>query len=181
MKGGSLSVLSSRAVVFRNTPFGVDAWSAVGEVARYEGRFHRKGEPLPQYAANSQLATIRELELHSQEPLEPSREILRRITAIALAAGSQVLIADHAETLAAAEVTLEQVYDFANYGACHALMDYARSQGVVAVETQSNADRGQRTIAILPEKARLVTGLVDYWEGSLNLLRRAFPNERPPL
>jgi hypothetical protein len=69
MEDGALSVLDSRAVVFRSTPFGVDAWRAVGEAAQYEGRFHRKGEPLPQYAADSQLATIRELELHAEKPL----------------------------------------------------------------------------------------------------------------
>jgi hypothetical protein len=52
---------------------------------------------------------------------------------------------------------------------------------VAAIETQSNVDRGQRTIAILPEKAPFVTGLVDYWEGSLHLLRLAFGGEEPPL
>jgi hypothetical protein len=165
----------TRGVIYRNSPFGVSAWRSVGQPARYTGRFHRRGEPLPLYAADSQLAALRELELHSDLPLVPAREILRRVSAIGIAGGTRILLGDHAETLDATALTLEQLYHPTDYSACHALTEFARSvPGVVAISTQSNADRGQRTIAVLPEHVPQVTALVDYWEGSLNLLNRAF-------
>jgi hypothetical protein len=171
MEGDSLQVLFSRLVVFRSTPFGMNAWSAVGKPAGYAGRFHRLGEPLPLYASESEQASLRELDLHTELPLEPAREVLRRVTAIAIPAGARVLLADHVDTLEATGLTLEQVYDPSDYKACQLVADYARSlSGSVAVSTQSNADRQQRTLAVLPEHARM-TALVDYWEGSLNLLR----------
>ncbi len=175
MKGEAPQLLSSRLVVFRNTPFGVDAWHAVGEPGPYTGRFHRRGDALPLYTSGSREAALGELLLHTQSPLQPSRGVLRRITAVAVAAGVRILDADHRETLNAVGVTLEQVYDPADYSACHAIADYARTiPGVVAVSTQSNAERNQRTVAILPEHATQVTALVDYWEGSLNLLELFF-------
>jgi hypothetical protein len=101
MQDSPIHVLFSPLVVFRSTPFGVDAWRSAGEAAGYTGRFHGLGQPLPLYTSSSELATLRELELHASSPLEPSREILRRVTAIALAAGSRLLAADHRDTLAA--------------------------------------------------------------------------------
>ena len=72
-------------------------------------------------------------------------------------------------------MTLAEIYHPTDYGGCHALVEFARTvSGVVAISTQSNADRPQRTIAVLPEHVGRVTALVDYWEGSLNLLNRAF-------
>jgi hypothetical protein len=175
MQAASIQILFSRLVVFRSTPFGVDAWRSVGETAGYTGRFHEHGEPLPLYASNSELATLRELELHADSPLEPSREILRRVTAIGLAAGSRLLVADHRDTLAATGFSLGQIYDASDYEACHAVARYAAGlPGVVGITTQSNAERDRRTIAILPSEAKKATAMVDYWEGSLNLLRRAF-------
>jgi hypothetical protein len=107
--------------------------------------------------------------------LVPAREILRRVSAIGLAGGVRILVGDHHKTLGAAGLTLEEVYHPTDYSACHALTEFARGvPGVVAVSTQSNADRPQRTIAVLPEHVPRVTALVDYWEGSLNLLNRAF-------
>jgi hypothetical protein len=135
---------------------------------------------LPLYAADSQQAALRELELHSDVRLIPEREILRRVSAIALPGGAQVLRGDHVGTLDAAGLTLEEIYHPTDYAACHALAEFARGiPGVVAISTQSNADRVQRTVAVLPEHAPRVTALVDYWEGSLNLLKRAFSTERP--
>jgi RES domain len=168
-----------RLVVYRNTSFGTDAWDQIGEPARYTGRFHRKGEPLPLYAADSLAAALKEHDLHTVEPLAPEREILRRVSALAIAGGSQVLVGDHLTALEEAGLTLDRVYHPTDYSGCHDLIDFARSiPGVVAVSTQSNADRRQRTIAILPEHVRRVTALVDYWEGSLNLLKKAFVFER---
>ncbi len=175
MQDAPIQILFSRLVVFRSTPFGADAWRSVGEAAGYTGRFHGHGEPLPLYTSSSELATLRELELHAASPLEPSREILRRVTAIGLAAGSRLLIADHRDTLAATGFSLGQIYNESDYEACHAVAEYAAGlPGVVGVTTQSNAEREQRTIAILPSQAKRATAMVDYWEGSLNLLRRAF-------
>lgn len=155
MQDSAIQVLFSRLVVFRSTPFGVDAWRSVGEAAGYTGRFHRHGKPLPLYTSSSELATLRELELHTAAPLEPSREILRRVTAIALAAGSRLLAADHRDTLAATGFSLGQIYDGSNYEACHAIAEYAAGlSGVVGVTTQSNAKREQRTIVILPPQAK---------------------------
>ncbi len=115
------------------------------------------------------------MELHAASPLEPSREILRRVTAIGLAAGSSLLAADHRDTLAATGFSLGQIYDGSDYEACHAVAEYAASlPGVVGITTQSNGEREQRTIAILSSQADKATAMVDYWEGSLNLLRRAF-------
>lgn len=168
-----------RLVAFRSTPFDVDAWRGVGEPARCQGRFHRKGEPLPQYASDSADATLRELELHTDSPLEPAREIFRRITAVGLAAGATVLAADDAATLDAVGLSLEQVYHPTDYGACQAITDYAKGiPGVAAISTQSNADRVRRTFAILPESAARLTAEVERWEGSLNLLRLAFVHGR---
>jgi hypothetical protein len=175
----SLHLLFERLVVFRNTPFGIDAWARIGQAARYTGRFHRKGDSLPLYAADSQEASLKEHELHTSEPLQPEREVLRRVTALAIAGGAQVLLGDHLATLEATGLTLEQVYHPTDYSACHALVEFARTNPeVVAISTQSNADRQQRTIAVLPEHARGVTALVDYWEGSLNLLKQAFAVEK---
>jgi hypothetical protein len=116
--------------------------------------------------------------LHTAEPLQPEREVLRRISALAIAAGTHLLLGDHLATLEATGLTLEEIYHPTDYGACHELISFARSiPGVVAVSTQSNADRQQRTIAVLPEHVHRVTALVDYWEGSLNLLRRAFVSD----
>jgi hypothetical protein len=168
----------ARLVVYRNTPFGVDAWNRIALPARYTGRFHRKGEPLPLYAADSYEAALKEHQLHTAEPLQPEREVLRRVTALAVAGGTEVLMADHVATLEATGLTLEQVYHPSDYGACHKLIEFARTlPDVVAVSTQSNAERRQRTLAILPEHAQRVTALVDYWEGSLNLLKQAFAPE----
>jgi RES domain len=170
-----LHVAPGRLIAFRNTPFGVDAWKRTGLPARYTGRFHRKGDPLPLYAADSVKASLREHELHTAEPLQPEREVLRRVTALALAGGTRVLLGDHIATLETTGLTLEQIYHPTDYSACHQLIELARSvPGVVAVSTQSNADRQQRTIAVLPEHVHHVTALVDYWEGSLNLLKQAF-------
>lgn len=170
-----LRLASNRLIVFRNSPFGIDAWSHAGQPARYTGRFHRKGEPLPLYAAGSGEAALRELELHTAEPLQPEREVLRRVSALAIAAGTHLLLGDHVATLEATGLTLEEIYHPTDYSACHELIGFARSiPGVVAVSTQSNADRQQRTVAVLPEHAHRVTALVDYWEGSLNLLKLAF-------
>lgn len=111
-------------------------------------------------------------------PLFPGRGILRRVSAVALAGGTRVLVGDHVETLDAAGLTLEEIYHPTDYSGCHELAEFARTvPGVVAISTQSNADRCQRTIAVLPEHVRRVTGLVDYWEGSLNLLNRAFATD----
>lgn len=89
-----------------------------------------------------------------------------------------MLVGDHVETLEAAGLTLEEIYHPTDYTGCHALAEFARSvPGVVAISTQSNADRSQRTIAVLPEHVPRVTALVDYWEGSLNLLKRAFATD----
>lgn len=175
MQDSPIQILFSPLVVFRSTPFGIDAWRSVGEAAAYTGRFHRQGRPLPLYASSSELATLRELALHAASPLEPSREILRRVTAIGLAAGSRLLAADHRDTLAATGFSLGQIYDGSDYEACHAVAEYAAGlPGVVGITTQSNAERAQRTIAIFPSQARRATAMVDYWEGSLNLLKRAF-------
>lgn len=180
MESDSIWKPASRLVVYRNTPFGEDAWKAVGTSAGYEGRFHRRGEPLPLYASDSAYAALRELELQTASPLEPQREVLRRVTAVALVAGSRILIADHAETLEATGLTLDRVYDPDDYSACHQLAQYAgKLSGVVAISTQSNAERPQRTVAVLPKHAKRVTALVDYWEGSLNLLKRHFASNRP--
>jgi hypothetical protein len=108
--GELLQTAPTRGVIFRNSPFGVDAWRAVGRAARYEGRFHRRGERLPLYAADSQLAALRELELHAEVPLVPEREVLRRISAIALAGGTKILVGDHLQTLESASLTLEEIY-----------------------------------------------------------------------
>lgn len=171
MEGDSLQVLFSRLLVFRSTPFGVDAREAVGQAAGYTGRFHRRGEPLPLYASESAQAALKELDLHAEIPLDPAREILRRVTAVAIPAGTRVLLADHVETLDATELTLDQVYDADDYDACHAIAEYARTLGnAVAISTQSNAERRQRTFVLLPEHAH-IAARVDYWEGSLNLLR----------
>lgn len=167
-----------RLVVFRSTPFDVNAWRGVGEPARCEGRFHRKGEPLPQYASDSAYATLRELQLHADSPLEPAREIFRRITAVGLAAGTKILAADDAATLDATGLSLKQVYHPTDYEACQTIADYAKSlPEVAAISTQSNADRLRRTFAILPESSNRLTAEVDRWEGSLNLLRLAFDRE----
>jgi RES domain-containing protein len=179
MDGNSLYVASDRLVVYRNTPFGTDARAHIDQPARYTGRFHRKGEPLPLYAADSIAAALREHELHTAEPLLPEREVLRRISALAIAAGSRMLIGDHKEALEEAGLTLDQVYHPTDYSGCHQLIDFARSiPGVVAVSTQSNAERGQRTIAVLPEHVHRITAVVDHWEGSLNLLKQAFTPEK---
>ncbi len=179
MEGNSLQVLFSRLVVFRNTPFGVDAWSTVGEPAGYAGRFHRLGEPLPLYASESAQASLRELDLHAEMPLEPAREVLRRVTAVAIPAGARVLLADHVDTLDSTGLTLEQVYDPDDYEACQLVADYAQSlPGTVAISTQSNAERQQRTFAVLPGHAHM-TAPVDYWEGSLNLLRLGLREREP--
>jgi hypothetical protein len=168
-----------RLVVFRSTPFDVDAWRGVGEPARCQGRFHRKGEPLPQYASDSAGATLRELQLHTDSPLEPAREIFRRISAVGLAAGARILAADDAATLGVIGLSLEQVYHPTDYGACQAIADYAKSiPKVAAISTQSNADRLRRTFAILPESSAQLTAEVERWEGSLNLLRLAFDRGR---
>jgi hypothetical protein len=181
MEEPSLRIKPTRGVIYRNTPFGIDAWRAVGEPARQSGRFHRKGDPLPLYAATSQRAALRELELHTDIPLVPARVFLRRVSAIALAGGSRILVGDHLDTLEATGVTLTEIYDPTDYSGCHTLAEFARSvPGVVAITTQSNADRTQRTIAVLPEHVPQVTALVDYWEGSLNLLSRAFAIEKAP-
>ncbi|HEX6154029.1 MAG TPA: hypothetical protein VFZ19_10960 [Solirubrobacterales bacterium] len=172
MHKAALYLASNRLVVFRNSPFGIDAWVGVGLPARYVGRFHRKRDPLPLYVADSGAAALREHELHTAESLQPEREALRRVSALAIAAGTHLLLGDHAATLEATGLTLEEVYHPSDYTACHQLIDFARTiPGVVAVSTQSNADRRQRTIAVLPEHAPRVTALVDYWEGSLNLLK----------
>lgn len=172
-------VASGRLLVYRNTSFGTDARDRIGRPARYAGRFHRKGDPLPLYAADSVAAALREHELHTEEPLTPEREVLRRVSALALAGGRRILLGDHRMALEEAGLTLEQVYADTDYSGCHRLIDFARSvPGVVAVSTQSNADRRNRTIAILPEHAHRVTALVDYWEGSLNLLKQAFALEK---
>ena len=166
---------SNRLVVFRNTPFGTDALRGVGQASRYTGRFHRKRDPLPLYAASSFEAALREHELHAVEPLQPEREVRRRVSALAIAAGTRLLLGDHVATLRATGLTLKEVYHPTDYSGCHKLIEFARGiPGVVAVSTQSNADRRQRTIAVLPEHAHRVTALVDYWEGSLNLLKQAF-------
>lgn len=171
----SLQLASDRLVVYRNTPFGIDAKRRIGEPARYRGRFHRRGEPLPLYAADSYRASLMEHELHTAGPLQPEREVLRRVTALAIAGGTLVLLGDHLATLDATGLTLEQVYHPTDYSACHRLIEFARTiPEVVAVSTQSNADRPQRTLAVLPEHAHRVTAVVDYWEGSLNLLKQAF-------
>jgi len=160
-------------VVFRNTPFGTDAMRHVGQPSRYTGRFHLKRDPLPLYTASSYEAALREHELHAVEPLRPEREVLRRVSALAIAAGTRLLLGDHVATLEATGLSLEEVYHPTDYSGCHKLIDYARAiPGVVAVSTQSNADRQQRTIAVLPEHARRALALVDYWEGSLNLLKQ---------
>lgn len=173
-----LHLAPDRLVVFRNSPFGTDAWTGIGRPARYTGRFHRKGEPVPLYAAGSPEAALRELELHTAEPLQPEREVLRRVSALAIAAGTHLLLGDHVATLEATGLSLEEVYHETDYGGCHKLIEFARGiPGVVAVSTQSNADRQQRTIAVLPEHAHRVTALVDYWEGSLNLLKQAFASD----
>lgn len=177
----SLHLATGRLVVFRNTPFGIDARDRIGEPARYTGRFHRKGEPLPLYAADSFSASLREHELHTAEPLHPEREVLRRVSALALASGTHLLLGDHVATLKATGLTLDEVYHSTEYAACHELIKFARSiSGVVAVSTQSNADRQQRTIAVLPEHVHLVTAVVDYWEGSLNLLKQAIATQQVP-
>jgi hypothetical protein len=178
MLGDPLHLASDRLIVFRNTPFGIDAWKRIGHPARYTGRFHCKGDPLPLYAADSAEASLKELELHTAEPLQPEREVLRRVTALAIARGTRVLLGDHLATLEATGLTLEQVYHPTDYSACHQLIELARRvPGVVAISTQSNADRQQRTIAVLPEHVHRVTALVDYWEGSLNLLRQALASD----
>lgn len=165
-------------MVFRNTPFGIEAWRRVGQPARYSGRFHRKGDPLPLYAADSREAALREHELHTAEPLQPEREVLRRVSALAIAGGARLLLGDHVATLEATGLTLEEIYHPTDYGGCHRLIEFARSvPKVVAISTQSNADRRQRTIAVLPEHAHRVTALVDYWEGSLNLLKQAIASD----
>jgi hypothetical protein len=170
----------ARLVIFRSTPFDVDAWRGVGEPARCEGRFHRKGEPLLQYASDSAGATLREFQLHADSPLEPAREIFRRITAVGLAAGAKILTADDAATLDAIGLNLEQVYHPTDYEACQAIADYAKSlPEVAAISTQSNADRSRRTFAILPESSARLTAEVDRWEGSLNLFQLAFSRESP--
>lgn len=175
MEKHSLPLFSGRLIVYRNTPFGTDAWRWIGEPARYTGRFHRKGQRLPLYASSSSEACLREYELHTEVPLQPEREVLRRVTALAIASGTHVLLGDHVSTLDAIGLSLRQIYHPTDYSACHALIDFAREiPGVVAVSTQSNAHRRHRTVAILPEHAHRVTALVDYWEGSLNLLKRAF-------
>jgi hypothetical protein len=122
---------------------------------------------------------LREHELHTAEPLHPEREVLRRVSALAVAAGTHLLLGDHVATLEATRLTLEEVYHPTDYTACHRLIEFARNiPDVVAVSTQSNADRRQRTVAVLPEHADRVTALVDYWEGSLNLLKQLFVAER---
>jgi hypothetical protein len=157
-----------------DNPVGIDARDRIGQPARYTGRFHRKGEPLPLYAADSFSAALREHELHTAERLQPEREVLRRVSALALASGTHLLLGDHVATLRATGLTLDQVYHSTDYAACHELFEFARSiPGVVAVSTQSNAERHQRTVAVLPEHVHRVTASVDYWEGSLNLLKRA--------
>lgn len=177
MGGNSIYVAFDRLIVYRNTPFGTDARDRVGQPARYTGRFHRKGEPLPLYAADSIGAALGEHELHTAEPLAPEREVLRRVAALAIPAGSRILIGDHKATLEEVGLTLDQVYHQTDYSGCHRLIDFARSlPEVVAVSTQSNAERGRRTIAVLPEHVERITAQVDYWEGSLNLLKRAFPS-----
>ncbi len=175
MHGDSIYVATDRLLVYRNTAFGTGALEWVGQPARYTGRFHRKGEPLPLYAADSMTAALREHELHTVESIKPEREILRRVSALAIAGGSRILVGDHLAALEEAGLTLDQVYHPTNYSGCHQLIDFARSiPGVVAVSTQSNAAPRYRTIAVLPEHARRTTALVNYWEGSLNLLRAAF-------
>lgn len=174
-----LHLAPDRLVVFRNSPFGVDAWAGIGQPARYTGRFHRVGDSLPLYASDSGEASLGELELHTVEPLRPEREVLRRVSALAIAAGTYLLLGDHVATLEATGLTLEEVYHPTDYTATHQLIDLARSTpGVVAISTQSNADRAQRTIAVLPEHAHQVTALVDYWEGSLNLLKQLFAADK---
>lgn len=139
---------------------------------------HWKGEPLPLYAADTRVAALRELELHSEKPLHPEREVLRRVSALGIAGGAYLLQGDHIATLKAADLTLEEVYDPIDYSGCHALIEFAKTiPGVVAVSTQSNADRQRRTIAILPEHAKRIAAVVDYWEGSLNLLKEAFSTD----
>jgi RES domain len=172
-------VASKRLVVYRNTSFGTDAREPIGQPARYTGRFHRKGDPLPLYAADSVAAALGEHGLHTAEPLAPEREILRRISALAIAGGSRILIGDHRVALEEAGLTLDQVYHPTDYSGCHQLIDFARSiPEVVGVWTQSNAERRQRTIAVLPEHVHRITAEVDYWEGSLNLLKQAFIPEK---
>jgi RES domain len=179
MHGDPIYVASNRLVVYRNTSFGTDARDRIGRPAPYAGRFHRKGEELPLYAADSIAAALREHALHTAEPLIPEREVLRRVSALALAAGSKVLVGDHRMALEEAGLTLDQLYHPTDYSGCHQLINFARSiPGVVAVSTQSNAHRQQRTFAILPEHVHRVTALVDYWEGSLNLLKQAFAHEK---
>ncbi len=127
------------------------------------------------------MAALQELAIQTESPLQPARAILRRISAVAIAAGPQILIADHSETLEAVGVSLDQVYDESDYEACNAIADYARSLGdVVAISTQSNAERVERTVAILPDYAAQITALVDYWEGSLNLLELCFGERSLP-
>jgi len=59
---------------------------------------------------------------------------------------------------------LDQVYDESDYDACNEIADYARTLGgVVGISTQSNAERAERTVAILPGFAAKITALVDYW------------------
>jgi hypothetical protein len=83
--------------------------------------------------------------------------------------------ADHRDTLAATGFSLGQIYDETNYEACHAIAEYASGlPGIVGITTQSNAEREQRTIVVLPSHAKTATAMVDHWEGSLDLLRRAF-------
>lgn len=181
MHGDSIYVAADRLFVYRNTAMGTDALERVGQPARYTGRFHRKGEPLPLYVADSPAAALREHELHTVEAVSPKREILRRVSALAIAGGSRILVGDHLTSLEQAGLTLDQVYHPTNYSGCHQLIDFARTvPGVIAVSTQSNAARQQRTIAVLPEHARRVTALVDYWEGSLNLLRAGLTSSYSP-
>lgn len=101
----------------------------------------------------------------------------RRITTIAIAAGSRILHADHQDTLAATGLTLAAIYSSTDYGACHALVDYAKRRGdVAAIVTLSNGGRSNhKTVAVLPEHIARVTAMVDCWEGSLNLLEDGFP------
>lgn len=90
-----------------------------------------------------------------------------------------MLLGDHLATLEATGLTLAQVYHPTDYSACHELISFARGiPEVVAVSTQSNADRPQRTLAVLPEHVHRITALVEYWEGSLNLLKLAFAAEQ---
>jgi RES domain-containing protein len=110
--------------------------------ARSAMRYHRRGEPVPLYAALDPDTPLREFERHANVPLDGGN--LRR-TWLRFA-GTLLDVGDPAVRLAAGVSTEALVLDD-DYRACYRLMDYARARAD-ALLVPSVAVAGARCLVV---------------------------------